>query len=272
MTKKIFLDAGHGGKDPGAVGNGLQEKNLTLTIVKKIQKLLVNGYEDVSVKLSRTGDTYPSLSARADAANDWGADLFASIHINAGGGTGFETLRYNTLSASSSTGKMQATVHDAIFAELKKHDKDMRDRGKKSANLAVLRETSMQAILTETLFIDTKADATLLKKDDFLDSVALGHVKGFAKVLGLKAKKVETPKTEEAPKGKLYRVQCGAFSKKTGAESLQASLKAKGFDTLIVKEDEYYKVQCGAFSVKDNADKLSAQLKAKGFTNFVKLS
>ena len=77
---KIFIDAGHGGTDPGAVGNGLQEKVLTLTIAKKIESLLKN-YENVSVKMSRTSDTTLSLSQRTDAANAWGSDFFLSVHI-----------------------------------------------------------------------------------------------------------------------------------------------------------------------------------------------
>jgi len=87
---KVFLDPGHGGSDPGAVANGLKEKNLTLAIAKECASVLKAS--GVTVKMSRTGDTYPSLSARCQAANSWGADLFVSIHINAGGGTGFESF------------------------------------------------------------------------------------------------------------------------------------------------------------------------------------
>src|SRR5690606_13418747 len=86
--KKVFIDPGHGGSDSGAVGNGLKEKDLTLAIAKECEKVLKSEYEGVTVKMSRTGDTYPTLSARTNAANSWNADLFISIHINAGGGTG----------------------------------------------------------------------------------------------------------------------------------------------------------------------------------------
>ncbi|AXN40683.1 hypothetical protein CN689_25855 [Peribacillus butanolivorans] len=111
MTK-IFIDAGHGGSDPGAVGNRLQEKALTLRIATKIKSLLEE-YKDVSIKMSRTGDNYPSLSARTKAANEWAADIFLSIHINAGGGTGYEDYIYT--SASVKAKEYQSIIHAEII-------------------------------------------------------------------------------------------------------------------------------------------------------------
>ena len=78
-----FLDAGHGGNDPGLRGNVLKEKDATLTSAKKVQAQL-KGY--ATVKMSLTTDKTLSLSARISDANNWGAEYFLSIHINAGGG------------------------------------------------------------------------------------------------------------------------------------------------------------------------------------------
>ncbi|MFP7470017.1 N-acetylmuramoyl-L-alanine amidase [Niallia taxi] len=189
---KIFIDPGHGGADPGAVGNGLQEKDLTLKIAKKIQALL-KGYKNVSVKLSRTGDTYPTLTKRAVDANKWGADFFLSLHINAGGGTGYEDYRYSQVSASSNTGKIQSNIHDAIMKAIRPYG--CSTRGKKTANLAVLRQTNMPAVLTESLFIDCAADAKLLKDDAFLDVIAKGHVDGLVKAFKLVKVEQEKPAT-----------------------------------------------------------------------------
>ncbi|WP_053346811.1 N-acetylmuramoyl-L-alanine amidase [Peribacillus butanolivorans] len=155
MTK-IFIDAGHGGTDPGAVGNGLKEKDLTLKIATKV-KIMLEDYKDVSVKMSRAGDTYPSLSARTKVANEWDADFFLSIHINAGGGTGYEDYIYT--SASAMAKEYQSTNHVEIMKQI-----DMKDRGKKSANYQVLRTSSMPAILTECGFIDNAGDAAKLKQ------------------------------------------------------------------------------------------------------------
>ncbi|QWS49390.1 N-acetylmuramoyl-L-alanine amidase [Bacillus sp. JNUCC-24] len=200
MTKKIMIDPGHGGHDPGAAANGLKEKDLVLTIAKKTKTILEKVY-GATVKLTRSTDVYIDLSERARLANNWGADYFVSIHINAAGGTGFESFRYDKLSASSSTGKQQKTVHDFIYNKIKAKTSD---RGKKSKNLAVLRETKMPALLTENLFIDRKEDAALLKQESFLDLLAEGHAEGIATAVGLKKVSSSTktkPKKETASKG-----------------------------------------------------------------------
>ncbi|APJ11995.1 N-acetylmuramoyl-L-alanine amidase [Bacillus safensis] len=196
MTKKIMLDPGHGGHDPGAAEYGLKEKDLVLKIAKKTKAILEKVY-GATVKLTRSTDVYIDLSKRARLANNWGADYFASIHINAAGGTGFETYRFDKLSASSSTGKQQKVVHDAIYRKIKGKAVD---RGTKSKNLAVLRETKMPAVLTENLFIDRKEDAALLKQDSFLDVLAEGHAAGIAAAVGLK-KVSSSSKPSPTPKG-----------------------------------------------------------------------
>jgi N-acetylmuramoyl-L-alanine amidase len=191
---RIFIDPGHGGNDPGAVGNGLKEKDLTLKIAKKIKSKLTN-YENVQVKLSRENDTYLTLSERAKMANDWGADIFISIHINAGGGIGFESYIYNG-SVSSSTIAYQNIIHEEIVKAT-----GWNDRGKKRENYAVLRETKMPAILTENGFIDNTTDANKLKNDSFLDKIAQGHVNGIVKLFNLKK--------NSTPSGVTHIVQAG---------------------------------------------------------------
>lgn len=180
MTK-IFIDPGHGRSDPGAVANGLKEKDLVLTISRHMRDMLLDEYQDVQVQMSRDSDIYLSLSERAQIANAWGADYFVSIHCNAGGGTGFETFIHDSRPAKSVA--YQNVVHPAILDKM-----GVRDRGKKAANFAVLRLTKMPAILTENLFIDNASDAKLLKDPVFLQQVARGHVEGIAKAFGLKRK------------------------------------------------------------------------------------
>jgi N-acetylmuramoyl-L-alanine amidase len=223
---KIFLDAGHGGKDSGAVGMGLKEKDLTLSIVKKIGKLL-GEYEDVKVLYTRTDDRFLELAERAELANKAKADFFCSVHINATpSGTGFETYVYNE--ASSKSVAYQNVIHPEIYKQLGK----VKDRGKKRANYAVLRHSNMPAILTENLFIDNAADNQLLKQDSFIDKVAQGHVNGFEKAFGLKKK--PEPKVEVKPvSNTIYRVQVGAYSSKENAEALVSDLKKKGYNPII---------------------------------------
>ncbi|MGH3656386.1 MAG: N-acetylmuramoyl-L-alanine amidase, partial [Micromonosporaceae bacterium] len=126
-----------------------------------------------------------SLSYRSSDANSWGANRFVSIHINAGGGTGFESYRYT--STSSTTQAMHTTLHANVLSAMRSVA-PVTDRGKKTANFHVLRETAMSAILTENLFIDRAADAALLKRADFITAVARGHANGIAAHLGLQRK------------------------------------------------------------------------------------
>lgn len=226
---RIVLDAGHGGHDPGAVANGLREKDLTLAIVKHIGRIL-GEYEGAEVFYTRTDDRYLSLEERAAIANKLKADLLISVHINAGGGTGFESYIYNG-NVSSVTIAYQNVIHAEIVKAI-----NVTDRGKKRANYAVLRETKMPAILTENLFIDNANDAAKLKSEQFLQQIAYGHVQGIVKAFGLKKKANSTPSQpqQKVSDGKLYRVQVGAFSDRRNAERLAEELKKKGYPAIIV--------------------------------------
>jgi N-acetylmuramoyl-L-alanine amidase len=178
---KIVLDPGHGGNDPGATGNGLQEKQLTLTIASKVRTLLEEQYI-VDAILTRTADVYVGLSERAQFANGLGADYFVSLHHNAGGGTGFESFIYPGTSGTE-TGRRQDVVH----AEMMKFYAGfgLRDRGQKEANFAVLRETAMPAILLENLFIDHAGDASYLKNPSFIQGLSQAIATGIAKAVNL---------------------------------------------------------------------------------------
>lgn len=229
MTK-IFIDPGHGGSDSGAVGHGLTEKSITLQIAKRINAILKNEYSGITTRLSRTGDQTVSLVQRTNAANSWGADYFLSIHINAGGGTGFESYIYNG-GVRSATVSRQKVMHDAITKQI-----DMRNRGMKRANFHVLRETRMSAILTENGFIDTSSDAKKLADDSYIEKIARGHVNGLAKIFGLKKKATQTkPSPAPGNNNELYRVQAGAFKSRENAEKLVQELKKKGFSAFIKK-------------------------------------
>ena len=232
---RIFIDAGHGGEDPGAAGNGLLEKVLTLTIAKKIEKLLKD-YKDVSVKMSRTGDSSLTLKQRTDAANAWKADFFLSIHINASGGTGYEDYRYNKLSASSETGKIQATIHEEVMKKLKPFG--VVDRGANAGNLHVLRESNMSAMLSENLFIDTKKDADLLNSNSFLDAVAEGHVNGLVKAFNLKKKVEETEDSKTKTPSIVYEAHVqgiGWQGKKKDGQTAGTTGQSKRLEALTVK-------------------------------------
>jgi N-acetylmuramoyl-L-alanine amidase len=228
MTKKVWIDEGHGGSDSGACANGLQEADLVVKIARYTHDHLLNNYEDVEVRTTRGfKDLTVLLERRDDLADAWGADAFVSIHINAGKGTGFESFVFTK--AGPSTKAFQNVVHDEIMKTMNK--RGLRDRGKKQANFSVLRETEMIALLNEFLFIDSD-DHKHLKDEGFLKECGIAQAVGIAKALGLKAKPKPVPK----PSGELYKVQIGAFSLKANAEKVAKEAKSKGFNAYIVKE------------------------------------
>lgn len=196
MTK-IYIDAGHGGQDSGAVGNGLREKDIALSIANEMSRILLNEYVGVQTKLTRTTDVFLGLGQRANNANVWGADAFVSIHCNSGGGWGFETFRMQGINDPKLVG-FQNAVHNRLLGFYKNHG--TRDRGKKTANFAVLRQSNMIAVLTENLFMDN-VEITKFNDRGFLNSVARAHVEGVASYFGLKRKGGGNDGTTIAPSG-----------------------------------------------------------------------
>lgn len=173
--KKIFLDAGHGGKDPGAVGNGLKEKDIVLSMVLKLGKILSDaGFE---ISYSRKTDVFIGLNERSNMANNINVDLFVSIHNNASDNIlakGTECFTY--YSAGTSTKELSASIAKSIATNL-----GIINRGHKEAGFAVLKNSEMPAILIETAFISNSSDAILLKdnQDDFVNAIAQQIIKYF---------------------------------------------------------------------------------------------
>lgn len=158
---RIFINPGHGGLDSGAVGNGLKERDVVLDIGRRVEKYLrAVGYE---VKLFQ----YDGLGAICDDANGFGADLFVSIHCNAGGGAGVETYSSGGSKSLRLAGLIQRQVVDSV---------GFKDRGVKVGNLYVLKYTEAPAVLVECGFIDNAADAKILveRADDIARAVARG--------------------------------------------------------------------------------------------------
>lgn len=198
---KIWLDAGHGDKDPGAVGNGLNEKDVNLKIVLALEWILNNHYDGAETRLTRRDDTFLTLTERTDAANDWGADFFLSVHANASGtadpemrSNGFESYTYPD--AGTRTRAVQNVLHSAIIDSLQG---DLKDLGQKQADFHVLRESIMPAVLTENGFITNAGDAAKLKTEAVIDRLAWGHARGLAKFFGLteKGEATQAPATDQ---------------------------------------------------------------------------
>lgn len=161
----IVLDAGHGGSDSGATGNGYKEKDFTLSIVKNA-KSYFDQNSKYKVYYTRLTDTYPSLSKRYSLANEVEADIFISVHINSAGetATGTETLynpdRNKTASSGLSCYKLTAQVQKNLLASTGFKDRGLKERCTRLGNgLAVLNHNNGPATLTEIGFISNPAEA-----------------------------------------------------------------------------------------------------------------
>lgn len=268
---KLYLDPGHGGRDPGAQGHGLNEKDVTLDIALKLRTILQNDYENVTVKMSRTSDTTKGLSSRTNEANAWGADYYLSIHINSATSSaqGYEDYIYNGLSNSSTTAKYQNIIHEEILKV-----NELKDRGTKKADFHVLRESNMPAILTENGFITNAHDAALMKQASWRQKVAQGHANGLAKAFHLKRKSKPTPKPPQPQPnnpdgGTLYKVIAGSFKSRENADEQVTLLHKKGIEAFVntttISGETWYRVQAGAFENRDYAEERLAELQKAGF-------
>lgn len=191
---KICVDAGHGGKDPGAVGNGRREKDYTLKLALGLGSQLQQ--HGINVIYTRTDDRFLELYERADISNNNNCDYFISQHVNSGGGYGVETFAYPT----SNKGKEFA---QAIQNSMVANRVATRDRGVKTANFAVLRKTKCPAILIENHFIDNAADMEFL--DANLKKIIELQAKAILDFIGVSSSiRVHESQSTPVPQSKLY--------------------------------------------------------------------
>ena len=169
---KVFIDPGHGGYDNGAVQNGVLEDEINLQISQKVEaKLKAKG---VQVKMSRYDDTYLSLTDRTKMANNWGSDIFVSVHQNSAtssSANGIETYYYSSRQDSKELAtEIQTDLIQSTSAV---------NRGAKTANYAVIKTANMSSSLVECGFISNPTEAKNLSSSSYQDKVAEGIVNGI---------------------------------------------------------------------------------------------
>ena len=226
MAKKVFIAPGHGGTDPGAVANGLKEKDLNLTISLACRDELVR--HGVSVKMSRSKDESETLAQQTSECNAFAPDLAVNIHNNAGGGDGAEVF-YSYLGGTGKT--LAKNILDDIV-KIGQNSRGIKIRKNSSGTdyYGFIRQTVAPAVIVECAFVDNKTDIAIIDTASEQKAMGVAIAKGILKTLGITY--VAEKKTETS--SKLYRVQCGSFSKKENAENLVKKLKADGYDAIIV--------------------------------------
>ncbi len=215
--KMIVLDAGHGGRDPGAIGRRLRlkERDLTLAITKKLKSVL----EDNGIKtvMTRGSDTFISLPKRVRIANSSGADLFVSIHVNASRSrsmNGFEcyylseatddnaraleafenaTLKTDEGTVLQHSSVLDKTLWDMKLTEARRESAELanyicravdnslttRNRGTKTARFYVLKYTRIPSVLVEAGYISNKFEELKFRDEGYADRMADVIAKGI---------------------------------------------------------------------------------------------
>ena len=297
MAYKIAIDPGHGGRDPGAVYEGRQEKDDNLDLALAVGQILEDN--GIDVVYTRVEDVYNTPFEKATMANNSGADLFVSFHRNAmptpGSASGAEVLVYEDEG-------LPAEVARSVLAELA--EAGFTDRGViERKNLVVLRRTQMPAVLLEVGFIDNTEDNQLF--DGSFDQIAQGIAEGILEATGTgmppqgmpsqgmppqempsqvmppqgmppqEMSSQETPfpleaedVSDQGPET-LYRVQVGAYRDSTYAYDMLNQLLAAGFPAFIIYEDNLYHVQVGAFARLENAIRMERTLREAGYNTYI---
>jgi len=212
-VRRVVLDPGHGGFDPGAMGlGGLMEKDVTLDLALRVERILARTAPGLDLTLTRRADYYLPLSARTAEANRRSADLFVSLHINAGerrAAEGVETYSCSEKASSLEAERLAAYENSVLrldrkadaargFVDLEEllfrferrryweagaraatrvqtvlaSSLPLADRGVHCADFFVLRKARMPSLLLETGFISNPREEAALKRTEYREQVA----------------------------------------------------------------------------------------------------
>lgn len=300
-NRKVIIDAGHGGQEPGAVYEGRQEKEDALRLAFDVGNALER--RGISVSYTRVSDVYDSPYEKAEMANASDADIFLSIHRNAmpvpGIASGVENLVYED---SGTAGALGRNIGEAL-AEAGWTDLGVKER----PGLVVLRNTKIPAVLVEVGFINNEKDNEFLDANmaATADAIADGVLKTFreldeaekagrpggetsrpaeetgqpggetsqpaeetgrpAEETGRPGGETSRPAGERNPSSDLYVVQTGVYRQRKNAEAELLELRELGCPAYLTAKNGLFYVQAGAFRNLDNAVRMEQSLRRLGY-------
>ena len=300
-NRKVIIDAGHGGQEPGAVYEGRQEKEDALRLAFDVGNALER--RGISVSYTRVSDVYDSPYEKAAMANASDADIFLSIHRNAmpvpGTASGVENLVYED---SGTAGALGRNIGEAL-AEAGWTDLGVKER----PGLVVLRNTKIPAVLVEVGFINNEKDNEFLDANmaATADAIADGVLKTFreldeaekagrpggetsrpaegtgqpaegtgrpaeetgrpAEETGRPGGETSRPAGERNPSSDLYVVQTGVYRQRKNAEAELLELRELGCPAYLTAKNGLFYVQAGAFRNLDNAVRMEQSLRRLGY-------
>lgn len=251
MPYSIMLDAGHGGRDPGAVYNGRQEKDDVLRLTLAVGEILQNN--GIDVEYTRTTDVYETPYEKAMEANNAGVDFFVSIHRNSyptdNDVSGVETLVYDL---SGIKYEMAQNINDQLEAV------GFVNLGVKARpNLVVLKRTKMPAVLVEAGFINSDVDNELF--DANFEDITQGIARGI----------LDTLDGAGVLQDVYYRVQTGSFRNWENAQRMLTELLEQDFPAFIDDSGPYIRVQVGGYDDLNEAAAMEQRLKRAGYQTVI---
>ena len=300
-NRKVIIDAGHGGQEPGAVYEGRQEKEDALQLAFDVGNALER--RGISVSYTRVSDVYDSPYEKAAMANASDADIFLSIHRNAmpvpGTASGIENLVYED---SGTAGALGRNIGEAL-AEAGWTDLGVKER----PGLVVLRNMKIPAVLVEVGFINNEKDNEFLDANmaATADAIADGVLKTFRELdeaekagrpggetsrpaegtsrpggetsqpaegtgrpggeTSQPAEETSQPAGETNPSSDLYVVQTGVYRQRKNAEAELLELRELGCPAYLTAKNGLFYVQAGAFRNLDNAVRMEQSLRRLGY-------
>ncbi|MBQ9757117.1 MAG: N-acetylmuramoyl-L-alanine amidase [Clostridia bacterium] len=181
---KIFIDPGHGGPDPGAVGNGVTEEFVNLNVSLELARLLRNAGYDVRLYRTTSDENVlenknADLRSRAQTANNWGADYFISIHTNSSTNPNAQGVEAYVYRLGGTSERLAESIVDSVSDVL-----GSVNRGVMQANFAVLRRTDMPAVLVELGYLTNTTEALNLNSPAWQRAVAGAIFEGIVEAVG----------------------------------------------------------------------------------------
>ncbi|MGL4253162.1 MAG: N-acetylmuramoyl-L-alanine amidase [Fusobacteriaceae bacterium] len=230
MSKfKVFGGVGHGGKDPGAVGNGLKEADINLQCALAWRTEMER--HNVEILLSRYKDENDDLSEEIRECNAFNPDLAVDFHTNAGGGDGFEVFH----SINGGKGKTFAQNCEKHVLALGQNSRGVKTKKNSSGKdyFGFIRQTKCPAIITECGFIDNKADISFIDTLTEQKAYGVAIAKATLETLGIPYKPLESNNSNNTSSPD-YIVATGAFSQVENARAEVQRLKDKGISSAYI--------------------------------------
>lgn len=222
----IGIDKGHSKSGAGTGASGLISEVVENRKIgdRLISMLKEKGHTVIDCSVDSAPSTNAQLSGIVKKANAQRLDVFVSIHLNSGGGSGTESYIYKgSYAGKESTRNIARRINDSVVASC-----NFRNRGVKEGNFYVLRETIAPAVLLEVCFVDSVEDKEKLNTE----AVARALFKGITGTEYIAPTQPQNPSTGDS--NVKYRVVCGTYADRNNAIKLQEQLKQAGFDSFLV--------------------------------------